>query len=241
AFRCTRCFGWFPLLVSPVCETFHVNPFLRPVRACFRYRLIKARRAQCAVMTPVSSFQSSALSILQRAARPLAENGAADPAGVNLVATANGVAPPRGSGGAGPTQQAKAKVSEALFKPNAPSVLEMKLHLMKRLGEEFGIKLEDHETNASFGRAIQSAIAEIKMKPGGSLVLSAIERKLGFDKLGFSLDTFVNAIIDPNGSDGQSVDAALKEHLGKTDEDEGDGDDAPAALESLLGFDENGL
>lgn len=191
-------------------------------------------------MSAVSAIQSSAVLILQQMARPPASNDDARPSASALVAAANGVDDPNTSRGAGATQQARAKISEALFKPNAPSVTEMKLHLMKRLGEEFKIKLEDHATHTSFGRAIQAEINKIKMQPGGAMMLAAIERKLGFDKLGFSLDTFVNAIIDPSGSDAKKVDAALKEHLGKSDEDEGDPEDAVAVLEALL-HDEDGL
>jgi len=48
-------------------------------------------------------------------------------------------------------------------------------------------------------------------------VVAAIERKLGFDTLGFLLDTFVAAIIDPKGNDGRRVDVALRKHLGLDD------------------------
>ena len=158
-------------------------------------------------------------------------------AGARLVATANGVAVADNADS--PTQRAKAKLSEALFKPNAPSVTEMKIHLMKRLGQELGIALEDHETHASFGSAVRGAIADIKMKPGGALVLAAIERKLGFDTLGFSLDTFVTAIIDPKGDDGRKVDAALKKALGLDDGD--DRKSGARAVPAAILRDESGL
>mgnify|MGYP007011825432 CR=1 FL=1 len=192
-------------------------------------------------MTFVSSAQSSAVQLLQQANRPLLHKDTSpNVSGASLVAAANGVELPSDKDGAGPTRQAQAKVSEALFKPNEPSAIEMKLHLMKRLGEEFGITLEDHESHASFGRAIQAEITKIKMKPEGVLILSAIEKKLGFDKLGFSLDTFVNAIIDPKGTDGQKVDAALKEHLGVDDKGQDKAEEARAALEKLR-MDDAGL
>lgn len=222
-------------------ETFHVNPFFRAAPApVFVTALLGIERHSDGVMTLVSSFQASALSLLQQANRPLASPDAGDRAGVSLVAAANGVAPPEGANGAGPSQQAKAKVAETFFKPNAPSVTEMKLHLMKRLGEKFDIKLEDHESHASFGTAIRFEINKLKMQPGGALILSAIEKELGFDKLGFSLDEFVNAIIDPTGTDGRKIDAALKDHLGIDDEDDEKASDARAALEALR-VDDSGL
>ncbi|HRN88135.1 hypothetical protein [Hyphomicrobium sp.] len=192
-------------------------------------------------MTFISSLSSSAVQILQQATRPLSQTEASSgTSGASLVAVANGVELPSDKEGAGPTSRANAKVSEALFKPNAPSAIEMKLHLMKRLGEEFGIKLEDHESHASFGRAIQAEINKIKMKPEGALILSAIEKKLGFDKLGFTLDEFVNAVIDPKGTDGQKIDAALKDHLGLDDEGEDKVEASRAALEALR-IDDSGL
>lgn len=197
-------------------------------------------------VTFVSTSQSSAVQLLQQANRPLSQNDVSSNAlgsnvsGVSLVAAANGVELPGETDGAGPASRAWAKVSEALFKLNSPSPTEMKLHLMKRLGEEFNIKLEDRESHASFGRAIQAEINKIKLKPEGVLILSAIERKLGFDKLGFSLDAFVNAIIDPKGMDGQKVDAALKEHLEVDDEGQNKAEDARAALEKLR-LDDAGL
>lgn len=191
-------------------------------------------------MSVLSPLHSSAVAILQNAVRPHAAAGGRETApGPGLVAVANGVQDAGVSAGA--TQQAKAKVSEALFKPNSPSVTEMKLHLMKRLGEEFGIKLEDHDSHASFGRAIRSAIDDIRWSPSGVLKLAAVEKKLGFDELGFSLDTFVNAIIDSEGSDAKRVDAAIREHLGQAEADSDDAEDARRALKALLRFDESGL
>ena len=192
-------------------------------------------------MTLASISQSSAGQILRHASALIASTGTtADSAGAQLVATANGVTLPTGSGDGGPAKKAKAKLSEALFKPNAPSVTEMKIHLMKRLGEEFGIALDDYETHAAFGAALRDAIAEIKLEPNGALVLAAIERKLGFDKLGFSLDAFVNAIIDPKGNDGRKVDAALKKDLG-LDSDSEDRAFPVRAVLAAITLDESGL
>lgn len=231
-------------------EMFHVNPFLDPgappivteilrgLRQGERYR---RRLRWVSLVTFVSSSQSSAVLLLQQATRPMS-SGEPSPiaSGASLVAAANGVELPSDKDGAGAASRANGKISEALFKPNVPNAIEMKLHLMKRLGEEFGIKLEAHESHASFGRAIEAEINKIKMKPEGALILSAIEKKLGFDKLGFSLDAFVNAIIDPKGADGQKVDAAIKDHLNLDDEGQDKAEEARAALEALR-IDDAGL
>lgn len=49
--------------------------------------------------------------------------------------------------------------------------------------------------------------------------LVEIENKLGLDKLGVSLDTVVNAMIDPGGDDGDKLDAALRRRLGEAGKD----------------------
>lgn len=186
----------------------------------------------------VSPLHSSAVLILQQATRSTSQ-GDGRAASVDLVAVANGVEDTGRTDGA--TRQAKTKIAESFFKPNAPSVTEFKLHLMKRLGDELGIEFEDHETNASFGKAVKAAIDDIKRQPGGFAILSAIEKTLGFDKLGFSLDTFVDALIDPESSEGRRVDAALKDHLGITDDDADAAKDAQKALNAVVRFDTDGL
>jgi hypothetical protein len=53
--------------------------------------------------------------------------------------------------------------------------------------------------------------------------IAEIEKQLGLDQVGVSLDTLVNAIIDPQGSDGDKLDAALKNHLSDHGKGEGNG------------------
>lgn len=192
-------------------------------------------------MTFVPSSQSSALLILLQTSRVPSSQASRERSDTALVAAANGVALPDASHAGGATSVAKAKISDALFKVNSPSVTELKLHLMKRLGDELGIALDDHASHASFGAALRSAIAEMKLKPNGASILSAIEKKLGFDKLGFSLDTFVNAIIDPKGRDAAMVEAALKKHLGLDEKRDGRTADAPLGARGPFLIDGSGL
>lgn len=190
-------------------------------------------------MSPVSSINSAAVLILQQVTRSASSDDSRTLFfGAGLVAAANGAQDPDATYGV--ARQAKAKIAESYFKPNAPSVTEMKLHLMKRVGEEFGIELSEYADHASFGRAIRDAIDDLRWNAEGILKLAAIEKELGLDALGFSLDTFVDAIVDPEGSAGKRVDAALKEHLGKLDESGDKGESALAALKALR-FDETGL
>lgn len=186
-------------------------------------------------MTSMPPLNSAALAILQQAASSSVTADKSTLPGVDLLAAANGIE----SGASAPSKQAQAKISEALFSPSAPSVHEFKINLMRRLGEEFGVSLDDFETASAFGSAIQGIVAKMRSEPGGALRMIEIERKLGLDDLGISLDTLINAIIDPASSDGEKLEAALKEQIGELENDEGK--DAREALRALAERDENGL
>ncbi len=166
-------------------------------------------------MPSASSVNSTALLILQQTNPASSSTDTTKQSGNTLLAVANGVA----EAGAGPQAQARAKVSEALFDASKPNVMQMKIDLMRRLGEEFGISVDDFESASKFGAAIRDAIGQIELQEGGALALIAIERKLGLDKLGISLDELVSAIIDPESDDAEKLDAALSKKLGEDAKD----------------------
>ncbi len=93
---------------------------------------------------------------------------------------------------------------EALFDHSVPTVSQKRIELMRRVGDEFGLKLEDFETSSKFGAAVREKIGQIKLQPGGALALAAIEKKVGLDKLGISLDDFVDAMMDPGGDEAKN-------------------------------------
>src|SRR5690606_37347510 len=105
---------------------------------------------------------------------------------------ANGVEP---HGGA--SRQARAKISEAMFDSSAFNTTAMKINLMRRLGEELGIPFDDHATQFSFAAAIKEEVAKIRLLETGEKILAKIEKNLGLDKLGITIDQLVNAILDP--------------------------------------------
>jgi hypothetical protein len=188
-------------------------------------------------MTPTPPIASAALQILQQSnlaaerARQTSPMSAPDA----ILAAANGV--PVSGSDAQVSAQARAKVSEALFDQSVPNVNKLKINLMERLGAEFGVKLEDFETASAFGSAVQRIIGEMKMQAGGALRLIEIERKLGLDKLGITLDQLVNAIVDPTSTDGEKLDKALGEQLSTMTTD----DKAEASLAKLMQPDDLGL
>ena len=169
----------------------------------------------------------------------MAPTGKVQPPALALVAAANGVARAGISGADALSARAQAKVSEALFDAGTVNVNALKINLMERLGEELGLSMDEFETAASFGAAVRAAIGQIKMQDGGALRLAEIERKLGLNKLGISLDTLVNAIMDPDGDDAAKLDAALRKDAGEAAKDDGK-PDARAAL-SALRHDDSGL
>lgn len=184
------------------------------------------------VLTTMSA--SSALQILQQVQHGTAPTQR--PVAEGLVAAANG-APVGGT--SRPSREAQAKAVEAMFSANAVDANKLKIKLMERLGQELGLKLEDFETHAAFGAAVRDAIGQIKQQDGGPQILAAIEKKLGLDKLGLSLDALVNGIMDPEGEDGQTLAAALLKQAGE--EAKANGKDVARALLTLMQRDADGL
>jgi hypothetical protein len=146
-------------------------------------------------MSSIFPLNTTALLILQQ---PRTLAGPTD----RGLADISGVSGPAGAGS--PFTQARAKISDAMFSVNSVDPTEMKVKLIERLGEEFGIKQSDYKSMASYGTDIRRAIEEPKAKPGSAQAITAIEKKLGLDKLGISLDDLVDATIDPNGTAAKS-------------------------------------
>jgi hypothetical protein len=185
-------------------------------------------------MSSIPSLASSAITILERANAAFASKEASPPAGGDLLKIANGLV----SGSSGLTALAQAKVNEALFDRGTPDVHEMRVRLMERVGDALGLKPEDFDTVSAFGSAVKDKIAEIKRQPNGVLALMKIEKDVGLDKLGVSLDEFADALIDPAGSAAEKLDAALEK---KIDEDLGAGKLTERALQAFMQTNEAGL
>lgn len=187
-------------------------------------------------MSPVSSLNTAAVVLLQHASALARDQSLTNS---SFLATANGV---KASGFApNPSfTQARAKVSEAFFGAQTIGVHQMKVNLMERLGDAFGIKVEDFETVSQFGAAVRDIVSAIKLQDDGYLVLKEVEKKLGLDKLGISLDTLVKAIIDPESSDNDKLVTALEKELGaKSSGKEGEGERSTKS--AALTTDEAGL
>jgi len=157
-------------------------------------------------MTPVSSA-TLALQILQRtdgAKSNTTRNESTD----NLTVAASRTVTK------GPAAAASAQTGDALFSVNSPNLNKMRIDLIKRVGDEFGIKESDYDSPSAYGAAIKQKIAEINRQPNSQQEIDRIEKELGLDKLGLSLYEVANAIMDPKGDDARKLDAALEKQIG---------------------------
>lgn len=183
-------------------------------------------------MSSIFSADSAALLILQQSSLPPLSAGTQPAIADPVLAAGNGGPDSAGSGGR-TSILAKARITEALFSVNSLDPTRMKLNLYERLGKELGLSMDDFESGVDFGRAVKQVVDQLRLKPEGRAALAAIEAELGLGKLGLSIDTLIEAMIEPEGDADEKVEAAL---LREVKED----DKALAALRSFT-LDEAGL
>lgn len=161
-------------------------------------------------MPSISATNITALLMLQpppqRAEKPTTNS---------LIATTHGLADGKGAGFGKPTTAAQARINEAMFGVNADDPTATKVKLIERVGKAFGIEQKDYTSLSAYGWAIRNAMEEIKRQAGSAFAFAGIEKDLGLDKLGISLEAVVNAIIDPESDDGKALDAALHRQAGE--------------------------
>ncbi|MDA5401063.1 hypothetical protein OQ273_20985 [Hoeflea prorocentri] len=176
------------------------------------------------------TVNSAALHILRHDQLPSASAVDRDAKGPDLIATANNVK--NASNGA------QAKTVDDVFSVHHVDHNQLKMRLFERLGAEFGIKMSEYDSMSDYGEAIRKAIVEMTREPLGYIMLQEIEKKLGLDELGITIDTLVKAIIDPESSHNDKVDEALKRREGG-ELAEGQNKDSRVILDSIR-IDETG-
>lgn len=159
-------------------------------------------------MTFISQSSTSLLSLLQRS--QIASPGPSRD--TDIVAIMNGTRNVHEDG--------QPAASSSLFDRQALDVNEMKVNLIDRLGKALGVSRDDYDNQSSFGTALKAAIAKLRRDPGGATIIAAIEKRLGLDKLGISMDTLLNAVIDPGSEDARRLDGALRAQAGEMARDE---------------------
>ncbi|RKE86380.1 hypothetical protein [Rhizobium sp. AG855] len=148
-------------------------------------------------MTTVTSSNSAALLILQqtRSAGAVEQDGAGADA---LVATANGLDGKIGSA-AQPTQ-AQSKISESFFSVNHVNINKLKIDLIERAGKALGVDASDYGSREEFSSAMQKALGKLKAE-GGDMAVKSLEKELGLDKLGVSIQDVIDSAKDPDAND----------------------------------------
>ncbi|MBR0554789.1 hypothetical protein J5J10_03775 [Ciceribacter sp. L1K23] len=161
-------------------------------------------------MTSISTTNSAALLILQQTT----STGGSAPASADvsdaMIAVANGLPDLTGSDGQG--NKAEAKLSERLFSVNHQSIAAMKLDLIERTGKALGVDKDDYATANEFVSAMKAALSNIRMQPNGQQAIASIERDLGLDKLGLSINEVINSARDSEAND--KVTKALEKEYG---------------------------
>lgn len=187
-------------------------------------------------MTVIPPLRSAALVLMQQnvaiKASELARHGPAD-AILAAMSENDGNATASGAG----TGQASAALSESIFSVNHKSVTEMKLDLIERTGKALGVDIDDYTSTEDYAAAMRKVVREIRAKPGGDMALRAIERDLGLDKLGVTIDDVIAAASDPDGDAGGKLEKALAAEYGL---DEGESDEAAPSV-ILVQTDDAGL
>lgn len=161
-------------------------------------------------MTPVSNANSAALLILQRAdaVSAAAENGKSS--SDNLIPIANGQS---GKVGASklPTR-AQSGIAESMFSVNYVSINKLKLRLIERVGKALGVYQDDYGSRDEFAAALRKAVGRLELE-GGQAAVTGLEKELGLDKLGVSLEDVINSAKDPEKND--KLTKALENEYGK--------------------------
>lgn len=101
--------------------------------------------------------------------------------------------------------RAKEKIDTYLFDSSHVSVSELKLDLMERLGEALGLKQEDGESGFSWGRKLETILSTMDYASK-----RALEKEVGLDELGISIDTMIAAVKNPYADDSERLKAALE-------------------------------
>lgn len=165
-------------------------------------------------MTSIFPAPSAALTILQQLNVGTSASQRPQSRTDNLIAVATG-RPNIVSVSRQPTP-AQSKVSEAMFSMSGDSIAKQKLELIERTGKALGLERSDYASMDDFVAAARKALGEIKVKPGGMAAIHAIEKELGLDKLGLSLEDVINSATA--GGDNDKVTRALEKRSHSKDD-----------------------
>lgn len=181
-------------------------------------------------MITIGPAGTVAVQTLTRQVQSIAQISEASAASDNLIAANNGVQP---SNAAAPLA-AKPKLATAIFDASTPDATQRKLDLFKRTGEKLGVHEEDFDSFADYATALKDAVTQLKTDPNAAKIIRQVEKDLGLDKLGVSLDTVIDALTDPASGGNQTLTDALRKQMTEHD-------DEPASRRARVQFDDLGV
>jgi hypothetical protein len=113
-----------------------------------------------------------------------------------------------------------------MFGVNNSNITKQKLDLIDRAGKALGVDQANYDTRDAFVNAMQKALGQLKIQ-GGDGAVHGLEKQLGLDKLGLSLQDVIDSAKDPEAND--KVTKALKRKAGMFGDDS-DGNDTTPSL-----------
>jgi len=173
-------------------------------------------------MTTISGVNSTALLILQQTSSAFEKEQTASD---RLISVANGQAGKVGV--EKQPSQAASKISESLFSVNHVSINKLKLDLIDNTGKALGVNPDDFVSRDDFVDAMEDALRQLRIQ-GGDLAIMGLEKELGLDKLGVSIDDVMNSARNPDSND--KLTKALEKQAGKTDLDDKTTEEGGVAL-----------
>ena len=176
----------------------------------------------------VQNQKMTAVQVLQ--AGSVAQNAAANNP---LLPTVPSVGDPVNS-----NSTAEAKLKENFFSIHYRDATEIKLQIFEALGEKLGVNMSDFDDMKDYADTLATVVRDIRNKaatnPEYAGMLLEIERELGLDELGISIDEVNKAIDDPDGEANKKLTEKIEAEYGLERESE-------KLLEANISFDELGI
>lgn len=185
-------------------------------------------------MTPVSNTNTAALRIVEQIANRT-ETEKVQPHGETsvMIAAANGLDVETDS--PDPSHRARLKIDESVFSVQHIDITERKMKLFEDVGEALGISEDGYDTPLAYATALRIEVNAILEDEDGRgwQIIREIEKELGLDDLGMTLDEVISAIANPDGASDRKLTDALEEMF-NGDEKEKDNEKATEELERKL-------
>lgn len=189
-------------------------------------------------LTPVQNLKFASVKIMQETVDHL-EKANKKPASLteNIMNAQQGSSPLKAEEKS-TYDKIRSKIAGAtVFDANRTTKEELKAKILRELAKSVGVDIDKGGNNLKdLGRKIKVSLEELKAEDPAKYqeFIDKLDKKLGLDKLGLSVEDFVEAIINPDSDKAKKLDEKLDVLLG---DDKTDGsntiDEVKQALEKL--------